>query len=164
MNDSSNERGRRFGIGFGWGVAATVAMTIVMLIAMAAGVAPMPRPIPAAIWGNITGGGLPRPVLMAVAMLSHLAYGGVWGGVLALLSRRVTVPQGLALGFALWLIMQLIVLPFIGWGLFGTAITPRIAVGTLVLHLVYGGTFGALMDRGVATENARQPAESSRPL
>jgi hypothetical protein len=38
--------------------------------------------------------------------------------------------------------------PFLGWGAFGAAITPIIAVATLVLHLVYGATFGWLMDRG----------------
>jgi len=29
-----------------------------------------------------------------------------------------------------------------GWGVFGTAITPKIAVATLVLHLIYGATLG----------------------
>ncbi len=32
-------------------------------------------------------------------------------------------------------------------GFFGLAITPRIAVATLVLHLVYGFTLGWLLDR-----------------
>lgn len=31
-------------------------------------------------------------------------------------------------------------------GLFGTAITPAIAVATLVLHLIYGATLGWLLD------------------
>lgn len=43
--------------------------------------------------------------------------------------------------------MQVVVLPFLGWGLFGASQTPRIAVATLVLHLVYGATYGWLMDR-----------------
>lgn len=55
--------------------------------------------------------------------------------------------RGIGLGVFLWLIMQVVVLPFLGWGLFGTAQTPKIAVATLVLHLVYGPTFGWLMGR-----------------
>ena len=35
----------------------------------------------------------------------------------------------------LWLGMGLVVLPFVGWGFFGPAITPVIAV---IFHLIYG--------------------------
>ena len=42
--------------------------------------------------------------------------------------------------------MEVVFLPFLGWGFFGVAITPRIAVATLILHLVYGATLGLLMD------------------
>lgn len=53
-----------------------------------------------------------------------------------------TIGNGLALGVFLWLLMQVAVLPLIGWGLFGTAVTPAIAGATLVLHLIYGGVLG----------------------
>lgn len=43
--------------------------------------------------------------------------------------------------------MQLIVLPLLGWGVFGVAITPPTAVATLVLHLIYGPSLGWLIDR-----------------
>jgi len=43
--------------------------------------------------------------------------------------------------------MQVVVLPFIGWGLFGAAITPKIAAATLLLHLIYGALVGWLVDR-----------------
>lgn len=142
--------GKRFWIGFGWGAAATVAMSLIMLLGLATGLSPMPKPIPAAIVGKVTGGGLPRPALMAIAIVLHLGYGGFWGGVLARLRRPVTLWHGVGLGVFLWLIMQVVVLPFLGWGFFGAAQTPRIAVATLVLHLVYGLTLGGLMDRGRA--------------
>jgi len=38
--------------------------------------------------------------------------------------------------------MQRLWLPLLGWGLFGTGITPAIAAATLILHLVYGATTG----------------------
>jgi hypothetical protein len=133
--------------GFGWGVVATVAMSILMIIGRVTGLAPMPAPIPAAIVSHVFGTNLPQPVMMALAIISHLAYGGVWGAALAAFVRPVTIGKGIALGVFLWIVMQIVVLPFLGWGAFGVAITPAIAVATLVLHLVYGATYGALMDR-----------------
>ena len=143
--------GKRLAIGFGWGLVATLAMSIPMLIGFATGVSPMPKPIPAAIVGKVVGGvlgeGIPQRAIMAVAVVSHFAYGGSWGALVGALTRPVTLWKGIGLGIILWLIMQLAVLPFLGWGIFGLAITPQIAVATLVLHLVYGATLGLLMDR-----------------
>lgn len=143
--------GKRFARGFGWGVVATIAMSLLMILGLVTGMSPIPQPIPAAIVAEITGGGLPRPALMGIAAILHLAYGGFWGGVLTSVSGRVTIWQGLGLGVFLWLIMQLVVLPFVGWGVFGASETPRIAVATLVLHLVYGAVLGGLADRGSTT-------------
>ena len=93
-----------------------------------------------------------------LAVVAHLAYGGFWGGVLAAGARRVTLAGGVALGLALWLLMQLVVLPYLGWGVFGLAQTPKIAIATLVLHVVYGFTLGALGRRAGAPDVA--PARS----
>jgi len=128
--------------GFGWGVGATVAMSIPMLIGMATGVAPMPEPIPKALVTLIFGAGLPTPLVMALSAGSHLGYGGFFGAVLARLFPEAGLWTGLGLGVVLWLVMEVVVLPILGWGLFGTAITPAIAVATLVLHLIYGATLG----------------------
>lgn len=81
----------------------------------------------------------------------HLGYGGVFGAVLAWIARPVTLWKGLALGVGLWALMQVTFLPLLGWGLFGTAITPKIAVATLILHLVYGGVLGWPLDRDTLT-------------
>lgn len=133
--------------GFGWGVVATIAMSIPMLLGAWAGVSPIPKPIPAAIVGKVFGEAMPKVVVMILAAASHLAYGGTWGAILAVAARPVTLWKGLGLGVFLWLVMELIVLPWLGWGPFGVAISPRIAIATLVLHLIYGATVGWLMDR-----------------
>lgn len=148
---------QRFWTGFGWGVVATVAMSVLMILGMLSGRAPMPAPIPAAIVGQLTGGGLPQPAQMGIAAVLHLGYGGFWGGLLAVFSQRVTILQGVGLGIFLWLIMQVVVLPFLGWGAFGVSETPMIAVATLVLHLVYGATLGWLIDRKVGDRGAERP-------
>lgn len=133
--------------GFGWGVVATIAMSVLMLIGVATGVSPMPKPIPAAIVGQFLGEGAPKPLIMVLAVMAHLGYGGFWGAVLALTARPITVWKGIAMGLFLWFLMGLFVLPALGWGLFGIGITPKIAIATLILHLIYGTTLGWLVDR-----------------
>lgn len=138
--------GRRFLRGFGWGVVATIAMSIPMVAGVLTGVSPMPKPIPGAIVGTIFGP-MPWALLMGLAALSHLAYGGFWGGVLVASTARVTVWKALALSVVLWLLMDLAILPWLGWGLFGANVTPMIGVATLALHLIYGVTLGWLAAR-----------------
>jgi len=82
-----------------------------------------------------------------IHVLSHLMYGGVFGAVLASLTQPVTVWKSIVLGIVLWVVMQVLVLPLLEWGIFGTAITPTIAAATLILRLVYGITLGWLLDR-----------------
>lgn len=137
MSDSFSLRS-----GFFWGVAATVAMSVLMLVGMGTGAAPMPEPIPRAIVTGLLGPDLPQPLVMGLAIVLHLGYGGFWGGVLVSVMDRVSILQGVGLGVFLWLLMQIVVLPLLGWGFFGIAVTPAIAVATLVLHLVYGGVLG----------------------
>jgi len=138
---------KRFWSGFGWGVVATIGMSIPMVIGTASCVAPMPEPIPKAIVTMVLGKGLPIPLIMVLAAGSHLAYGGIWAALLTQVTDQVTIWKGLGLGVFLWLLMQVVVLPLIGWGLFGAAITPKIAAATLILHLIYGALVGWLVDR-----------------
>ena len=139
-------KGNLMAIGFGCGVLGTIVMSIPMIAATATGLSPMTKPIPASIIGMLFGAGIPKPLLIVLAAGSHLIYGGAWAAALTVLRRR-TVWTGVALGIGLWLIMQLVVLPILGWGVFGTAITPKIAAATLVLHLIYGATTGYLLQR-----------------
>ena len=126
-------------------------MSVLMLLALVSGNSPMPQPVPKAIVAQLFGSGLPKPLLMALAVGLHLGYGGVFGAILARVARPVTIGKGLALGIGLWVLMQVAFLPILGWGVFGIAITPKIAVATLVLHLVYGGVLGWALDRDRAS-------------
>lgn len=140
--------------GFVYGIVATVAMSVFMVIATVSGVSPIPEPIPKAMVVAILGSA-PKPVVMGLAIGLHLAYGGAFGALLARAARPVTLASGLGLGVALWVVMQVAYLPSLGWGAFGTAITPKIAVATLVLHLVYGTVLGWTVDRDVRTGTGR---------
>jgi hypothetical protein len=140
----------RIATGFGWGIIATIGMSTLMIIGYVSGRAPMPRPIPEAIALTLLGDGAPTPLVRVLGVGAHLLYGGIFGAVLATVTNPVTVKKGVGLGIGLWILMEVIVLPFLGWGLFGTAITPAIAVATLILHLVYGTILGWGLDRNVS--------------
>lgn len=138
-----------------WGALATLVMTLIMLTGMGTGIAPMPEPIPKALAELVLGvvlGSVTTPVATITGMLAHFGYGAGAGVLYGFLFEQNTNWQtGLTWGAVLWLIMQLAVLPLLGWGLFGLAITgfpPKIAVGTLVLHLIYGGILGWGVNRG----------------
>ncbi len=132
-------------------------MSVLMLMALISGLSPMPQPVPKAVVEQLFSAGLPKPAMMALAIGLHLGYGGLIGAVLARIARPVTLLKGLALGVGLWAMMQVTFLPFLGWGLFGMAITPKIAVATLVLHLVYGGVLGWALDHDTSSTGRTSP-------
>lgn len=138
----------------GWGVVATLAMSVVMIAGTTIGVSPMPKPIPAALVGHALGA-LPKPGLLGLALAAHLGYGAAAAAALAGVARRVSVAGGLAYGTALWALAGLVWLPYLGWGVFGTSLTPAIAAATLLLHLIYGATLGLLLDRRRTTPTPR---------
>jgi hypothetical protein len=143
-------KSERFLAGFGWGVVATIGMSLLMIIGLATGVSPMPKPIPAAIVGQLLGEGTHRTLIIVLAAIAHFVYGGFWGAALADTTRPVTIWKGIGLSLFLWVLMGLFLLPALGWGFFGTAIRPKIALATLILHLVYGITLGWLLDRNLS--------------
>jgi hypothetical protein len=143
--------------GFGLGLLATLAMTTVMALGMLSGRAPMPEPIPFAVVSSLfcrfpapARMCLTGPAVRILGMGAHFLYGGAAGAVFMALFRRRSLLTGLSWGLALWLIMQTVFLPLVGWGFFGLAAaggTPKIALATLALHLVYGGILGACAGR-----------------
>ncbi|MDR8389835.1 DUF1440 domain-containing protein [Aliifodinibius sp. S!AR15-10] len=131
----------------GYGLLGTLIMSIIMLIGTGTGISPLPEPVPLAIAKGLLGS-LAKPVLMLFAVITHFGYGALWGAVLFnWVKADGTIWHGLGWGVMLWLIMELIVLPLLGWGIFGSAITPKIAIATLVLHVIYGGTLGWGLNR-----------------
>lgn len=130
--------------GFGWGIVATIAMSALMLAATATGLSPLPEPVPKALAATLLGGVGP-PLLIVAAVGLHFTIGGVGGASAAYLERSRRAGLGVALG--LWVLMQLAVFPLVGWGVFGIAVSPKLAVATLVLHLVYGLALGTALQR-----------------
>ncbi len=100
-------------------------MSFIMLIGIATGMSPMPKPVPMAIAASITGSAS-KPVLMILGILMHFAYGSVAGIIFySVLKEKGNILKVMGFGVLLWLIMQLIVLPYLGWGVFGFSTTPK---------------------------------------
>jgi multisubunit Na+/H+ antiporter MnhC subunit len=130
-----------------YGLLGTLIMSLIMLTGMGTGISPIPEPIPLAIASGLLGNAA-QPLLMLFAVITHFGYGAFWGAVLFRIYKTTgTLWHGLAWGAMLWVIMQVMVLPLLGWGIFGIAVTPKIAVVTLILHLVYGSILGWGLNR-----------------
>lgn len=142
------------------GVLATLAMSLLMLAGMVTGIAPMPEPIPKAL-AALVFGAAPQPVLMGAAIVGHLGYGAAWAAGLFSVQDPVSLGQGIGLGAGLWILMGVGFLPLLGWGAFGTAIDPRIAVATLALHLVYGAALAPAFE---ALGSSATPTDTEPPV
>ncbi|EZW47071.1 hypothetical protein BUY43_07580 [Staphylococcus devriesei] len=138
---------KRFIKGFFGGIIASIIMVIIMMIANIMNISSAPDLPPKAVIKTLIGDNIPSLIITILAMIAHMLYGGLFGGIITIIFKKVKIFHGLLSGFVLWLIMQIVVFPFIGWGIFALNITFKIAVFTLVLHLVYGLTLVLLVDR-----------------
>lgn len=138
-----------------FGLLGTLIMSLIMLFGMGTGISPIPEPIPAAIAKAILGDAA-KPLIMVFAIITHFGYGAFWGAILFnWMKNNGNIWHGIGWGVMLWLIMELIVLPLLGWGVFGSSITPKIAVATLLLHLIYGATLGWGLHRLMSSQQSQ---------
>ena len=142
--------------GFIAGVYATIIMSVALLLGMAVGGSLLPEAVPMAVMESIFGSEAGMGLLLFATVVGHLIYGGFWGALLAALMPPVTETRGVMLGVFLWLVEQLVVVPALGWGVFGASMAPTIAATTFVFtgtsflfHLVYGQTYGMLLVKEV---------------
>ncbi len=140
--------------GIGWGVVSTITMSLVHFLARTLGVFPASKPAFIAIPSRVFGSGLSGPLLVALGIGCHLAYGGFWGGVFSAVTRRVTIWKGIGMGVFLWLILQLVVFPWLGSGIFGSHVSWKLAPASLLTHLTYGTTLGWLGARSTSPSTA----------
>jgi uncharacterized membrane protein YagU involved in acid resistance len=123
------------------GFAGTLAMTLVMY-----GVAPMMglHMDIAAMLGSVLGGSWTAGLIMHFVNGS-LIFPAVFTFVLYNRLPGSPTAKGTVWGVALWLMMQLIVMPMMGAGVFSSNIGGMMAAaGALVGHLLYGAALGAI--------------------
>jgi len=134
------------------GLVATVVMTMVMLIAPMMG-------MPKMMIGNMLASFM--HFLAAVGWFMHLVIGVALAFVYVYLVRdRLHTPpvlRGMLFSLVPWFLMQIMVMPMMGMGIFGSK-SPEpalMAIGALIGHLVYGLTLGWVA-RPVLTYEASQ--------
>lgn len=137
------------------GVLATVIMTAFLLLGMAMGGSPYPEPVPLAIVSAALGAGAPGALVIVVGVICHLIYGGSWAALFALTAQPISEAKGVGLGLLLWVLEQVVVVPLLGWGVFGASIVDTIAANSVVIlagtslifHLIYGLAVGMLLNQ-----------------
>ena len=119
------------------GIVGTVVMTLVSVV-----VAPMmgmPKMNPADMLAGQMGGN------MALGWAAHFMVGIVFAIVYGAVAPSLPGPpvlRGALYGVAPWLLSQVVMMPMMGMGMFSGSM--MMAGGSLVGHLLYGATVGAV--------------------
>jgi hypothetical protein len=152
---------RRWWLGAWYGVIATLVMSVAMIVIWRVAGSVMSEPIPIALVARVVARVLHREhitaAIIGLATPVHLAYGALWGALLAESTERVSWWLGAVVGLGLWLIMLIFLLPLGGEATFAAATDPRMWLATLALHLIYGVTLGALVGRHPISEASLRP-------
>jgi hypothetical protein len=121
------------------GLIATIAMTVIMIIAPMMG-------MPKMSIGNMLASFMGVPEI--VGWIMHFMIGIIWAGVYVYFVcdklNTSDAVKGMIFALAPWLIMQVMVMPMMGMGIFA-AKAPHagmVVMGTLIGHLVYGLVLG----------------------
>ena len=132
--------------GAAWGLGATVVMTAGMVVGALVFPSSFARPpFPYLFIDHL----LPHAsgaAAAAVTVMAHFAYGALMGMIFAYFSEPMELGKGVGFAALVWAAMQVLLVPWLGWGDFGFmhASASAFMAYTLVLHLVYGLTLGAL--------------------
>ncbi len=135
-----------------WGLIATVVMTVFMAMGAATGsLFTSQGAFPVLIARRVLGG---AGTSLTATAFAHLGYGAIAGILFAYFTRPMTLLKGIGFATFLWVIMQILWIPSLGWGDFGQIHSHWLALYTLALHLPYGAALGWLGARDDAKHAA----------
>lgn len=142
----------RLGNGFLAGFTATIVLSIFMMMKDMMGMMPDMNVI--AMLTKMSGASTP-----AMGWLMHFMIGTVvWGGLFALFQDRIpgsnAVIRGILFGIGAWILMMVMVMPMAGAGMFGMNFGMAAPVMTLMLHMIFGATLGAVYGWRAAPKTA----------
>ncbi|MCH6574093.1 MAG: hypothetical protein IH795_02635 [Bacteroidetes bacterium] len=138
-----------------YGLAGTAIMSVFMMLVMMMGFAPLPEPFPfmviKAMFYFIDSAFL----LVIITIFAHFVYGSFWSAVFVSLYPEGRLGAGIAWGVFLWVVMNIVWLPFIGMR-YSATLKPDVAFITLLFHLIYGATLGYLCSRRFADMDKKE--------
>jgi len=126
-----------------YGLAGTAIMSVFMMLFTLIGFAPLPEPFPFMVIKAMF-----YPIdsvflLVTITILAHFAYGSFWSAVFVSLYPKGRLAAGIGWGVFLWVVMNIVWLPYIGMN-YSATLKPQVAILTLFFHLIYGATLGYL--------------------
>jgi hypothetical protein len=128
--------------GLAAGFVSTLVMTAGLLAAPALGGGRLPAEAARAVLGLRA-----HPAAALLALVVHLAYGSLAGGLFTAGARAITVGRGALFGLGMWGVAVAVYAPVTGLG-FVASREPALSVFALPIHLLYGVALGALAPRG----------------
>lgn len=126
--------GRSWLRAIGIGLLVSITTAIVMLALTFAGLSPFPKPPSLAFAETVLRRALPLPI----GLLFHTIYVTFWSAIYVRYSPRRDIWTALGLAAILWVVILAVFFPVVGWGLAGTAVSPKLIVASLVPHLLFG--------------------------
>ncbi|MDE1939789.1 MAG: hypothetical protein KGI68_12270 [Alphaproteobacteria bacterium] len=132
----------RFGKGIIAGFAATSVLSAFMVMKQMMGMMPLLDVI--AMLTAMVGATSPLVGWAMHFMIGSVCLGGLFASIQDHLPGRGTIARGIVFGIGAWLFMMLAVMPMAGAGLFGLSLGIAAPVMTLMLHIVFGATLGAV--------------------
>lgn len=118
----------------GVGIAVSILTAAFMAAGIKSGLSPLPKSLGLAFAETLLG----RPLPLPVGLLFHLVWTTSFSTLYVILFRdALTFMRALWLAIALWLLVLVFFFPFVGWGFFGLAISPKMIVGAAVPHLLF---------------------------
>ena len=135
-----------------WGLTATVVMTAVMVIGALVFRSSFARPPFPYLFIDHLVPHASGEATAALTVVAHFAFGALLGVLFAFFSEPMTLAKGIGFATLVWSVMHVIFVPWLGWGdfafihasAFGHATAWPFIFYTLILHMVFGVTLGAL--------------------
>jgi len=132
--------------GVKYGLIGTGVMSVIMMLLTIIGFSPLPEPFPFMVIKTMFYFINSVSLLVTITILAHFVYGSFWSAVFVSLFPEGRLGSGIGWGVFLWVVMNIVWLPFIGMK-YSATLKPDIAFITLLFHLIYGATLGYLCSR-----------------
>ena len=116
------------------GIIISIITAIVMIVLTKTGISPFPKPPSLAFAETIIGHQLPMPV----GLLFHTVYVTFWSTIFLRMFSNRNLKTALLLALVLWIVVLTVFFPIVGWGIFGSAISPKLIPASFMPHLLFG--------------------------
>ena len=118
----------------GIGIVTGLLLAGVMVPAMKFGLSPLPKPLGLAFAQTVLNRELPLPV----GLLFHVLYVAFWSiAYIGIFRDNLSLTNALMLGGLLWIAVLVIFFPYVGWGMLGLSVGPKLIVAALMSHVLF---------------------------